>query len=233
MPSCRHQEASVHIVNRRCLDGGRFSRCERGWCFYPTKGLWRISSHKGSGRANRPRRERGGWYGCRGPQAMRYDRVSTIINSSTNDCWIGWSRERDKQLIWRVAKIYEDGQQNVQIGDNTNLVDYLYVGNAAHAHVLAADCLLEKPETVSGQVFFITNGEPIPQWDFNRLIFKELGDDGSKKIFTIPRALALFLAMVTEFVCRITGKESEFNRYNIRFITGVQWYNIDKVPCLC
>lgn len=144
----------------------------------------------------------------------------------------GMTGERDKQLMWRVAKLYEDGQHNVQIGDNTNLVDYLYAGNAAQAHVLAADCLLERPETVAGQIFFITNGQPMPQWTFNRLIFKELGDNGSKKIIIIPRALALFLAMITELVCKITGKKSEFNLFNVLFATGVQWYNIDKARLL-
>ncbi len=92
---------------------------------------------------------------------------------------------------------------------------------------------LKKPETVAGQIFFITNGQPIPQWTFNRLIFKELGDDGSKKIVIIPRALALFLAMITELVCKITGKKSEFNLFNVRFATAVQWYNIDKVLFFC
>ncbi|KAK0458635.1 putative NAD(P) dependent steroid dehydrogenase-like protein [Desarmillaria tabescens] len=79
----------------------------------------------------------------------------------------GMTGERDKQLMWRVAKLYEDGQQNVQIGDNTNLVDYLYTGNAVQVHILAADCLLEKPDTVAGQIFFIINGQPMPLWTFN------------------------------------------------------------------
>ncbi|KAK0458634.1 uncharacterized protein EV420DRAFT_1642973 [Desarmillaria tabescens] len=37
--------------------------------------------------------------------------------------------------------------------------------------------------------------------------------------------------MITEFVCKITGKKSEFNMFNVRFATAMQWYNIDKA-CL-
>ncbi|KAJ3728215.1 3-beta hydroxysteroid dehydrogenase/isomerase family-domain-containing protein [Lentinula raphanica] len=141
----------------------------------------------------------------------------------------GMTGERDKQLIWRLAKILDDGQQNIQIGNNKNLVDYLYVGNAAHAHVLAADCLLQNPTAVAGEVFFITNGSPMPNWDFNRLVWKELGDNrGSKWILTIPRPIAMVMATFSEFWSKITRKPTEFNRFNIRFITGVQWYNIEK-----
>ncbi|KAK0187456.1 3-beta hydroxysteroid dehydrogenase/isomerase, partial [Armillaria mellea] len=57
----------------------------------------------------------------------------------------GMMGEQDKQLMWHVAKLYEE--HNVQIGDNTNLMDYLYARNAAQAHVLAAGCLLVNPKT--------------------------------------------------------------------------------------
>lgn len=63
--------------------------------------------------------------------------------------------------VWQKSK--EKKQHHVQIGNNANLVDYAYVGNIAHAHVLACAKLVSQPELVSGQTFFITNGEPLPQ----------------------------------------------------------------------
>ncbi|KAF5343232.1 hypothetical protein D9758_013419 [Tetrapyrgos nigripes] len=93
----------------------------------------------------------------------------------------------DKQLIVKLTKVLKDGQQNIQIGDNTSLVDYLYVSNAARAHTLAANRLFSDPDTVAGQVFFVTNGSPLPPWTFNRLIWKELSrgneasDDGKEQ----------------------------------------------------
>ncbi|KAJ7437114.1 hypothetical protein B0H11DRAFT_1754100, partial [Mycena galericulata] len=119
----------------------------------------------------------------------------------------GMTGERDKQLIWRLAEVFDKKQHNVQIGGNTNLVDYAYAGNVAHAHVLACNKLISEPELVSGKTFFITNGEPMPQWDFARLVWKELGDDGKGRIIRIPRLLTVF---------------------SVRFSTGTQWYNIDQ-----
>jgi sterol-4alpha-carboxylate 3-dehydrogenase (decarboxylating) len=138
-------------------------------------------------------------------------------------------RERDKQLIWRLAEVLRNGQQNVQIGDNTNSIDYMYVGNAANAHVLSAERLLDQPDLVSGQVFFITNGEPIYPWTFNRMVWKELGDDGKKSIVQIPRIVALIMATIAELWCSLTGTTTQFTRFNMLFVTGIQWYNIEKV----
>nr|GAT58798.1 C-3 sterol dehydrogenase [Mycena chlorophos] len=47
----------------------------------------------------------------------------------------------DRQAMTGLAEVYERGQTNFQIGDNTNLFDWTYVGNVAAAHLLAADRL--------------------------------------------------------------------------------------------
>ncbi|KAJ7693908.1 hypothetical protein B0H17DRAFT_482500 [Mycena rosella] len=140
----------------------------------------------------------------------------------------GMTGERDKQLIWRLAEVYAKKQHNVQIGDNTNLVDYAYVGNVAHAHILACTKLISEPDLVSGQTFFITNGEPRPQWDFARLVWKGLGDDGKGRIIQIPRLVGLIMAVFAEAFCRITGSSTQFTAFSVRFLTGTQWYNINK-----
>ncbi|KAJ6513016.1 hypothetical protein C8R45DRAFT_890860 [Mycena sanguinolenta] len=140
----------------------------------------------------------------------------------------GMTGERDKQLIWRMVEVYEKKQHTIQIGDNTNLVDYAYAGNIALAHVLAAGKLISRPEVVAGQTFFVTNGEPLPQWDFARAIWKELGDDGKARITTIPRFVGIIMATLAEFWCRISGSSNQFTRFSVRFLTGTQWYSIDK-----
>jgi sterol-4alpha-carboxylate 3-dehydrogenase (decarboxylating) len=42
-------------------------------------------------------------------------------------------------------QVYDRGQTHFQIGDNTNLFDWTYVGNVARAHLLAADKLDTSP----------------------------------------------------------------------------------------
>lgn len=39
------------------------------------------------------------------------------------------------------AQVIKNNQTKFQLGDNTNLFDFTYVGNVAHAHILAADRL--------------------------------------------------------------------------------------------
>lgn len=49
----------------------------------------------------------------------------------------------DRQIMVGLSEVYDRNQTRFQIGDNTNLFDWTYVGNVAHAHVLAADKLTE------------------------------------------------------------------------------------------
>ncbi|KAK2465237.1 hypothetical protein APHAL10511_002591 [Amanita phalloides] len=49
------------------------------------------------------------------------------------------------QLMAGLYQVYEYGQTHFQIGGNKNLFDWTYVGNVAHAHLLAADRLEIQP----------------------------------------------------------------------------------------
>ena len=137
----------------------------------------------------------------------------------------------------RFATLLERKQHKVQIGDNTNLNDWVYAGNVADAHILAADRLPSstdhRPHPVAGQAFFITNGSPIPVWDFSRMIWRELGappaDLDPKNVIRIPRWLALVIAMLAETWCKLSGGRTEFTRFAVQYATATQWYNIDKV----
>jgi len=61
-----------------------------------------------------------------------------------------------------------------RIGDGRNLVDTTYIDNAAQAHLLAADVLKANPD-LSGRVYFISQGEPMPAWDMIDAILKAAG----------------------------------------------------------
>ncbi|KAJ7505379.1 C-3 sterol dehydrogenase [Mycena galericulata] len=51
----------------------------------------------------------------------------------------------DRQVMSGLYEVYQRGQTHFQIGDNTNLFDWTYVGNVAAAHLLAADRLDDPP----------------------------------------------------------------------------------------
>jgi hypothetical protein len=50
------------------------------------------------------------------------------------------------------AKVLKEGRSHFQIGNNTNLFDWTYVGNVAHAHILAADKLIARPPSTPEEV---------------------------------------------------------------------------------
>lgn len=138
-------------------------------------------------------------------------------------------RPDDRQTMHKLADVHSKKQTHIQIGNNTKFIDKVCVENVAKAHILAADKLSQIDSGVAGEVFFITNGEPMLSFDFNRAVFTELGTDPNEKITKIPVGLALFIATLAEWWCKLFGGHTEFTRFNIQFVTSAQTYNIDKV----
>ncbi|KAF8650119.1 hypothetical protein AX16_005356 [Volvariella volvacea WC 439] len=54
----------------------------------------------------------------------------------------------NSQVFTGFYEVYQRGQTHFQLGDNTNLFDWTYVGNVAKAHLLAAD-KLDEPSPAS------------------------------------------------------------------------------------
>ncbi len=71
---------------------------------------------------------------------------------------------RDTQLIPRLLERARQGKLR-RVGDGSNLIDTVYVENAAAAHVQAADALWPG-SPVAGKTYFITQGEPVACWEW-------------------------------------------------------------------
>ena len=84
------------------------------------------------------------------------------------------------------------------------------------------------PLQVAGQAFFITNGEPVPFWDFARAAWCAMGDPMDKAYFKLPKDMRLVLASLAEFWGWLVGKEVTFTRFRVTFSCATRWYNIDK-----
>lgn len=75
----------------------------------------------------------------------------------------------DNHLVPRLLARAREGKLR-RIGQRPNLVDTIYIDNAADAHLNAAD-RLEPGSPIAGKVYFVSQGEPEPLWDFiNRLL---------------------------------------------------------------
>jgi nucleoside-diphosphate-sugar epimerase len=71
---------------------------------------------------------------------------------------------RDRHLIPRLLDRARSGRLR-RVGDGSNLIDMVYVENAAAAHLQAADALCEG-SPVCGKAYFISQGEPVNCWDW-------------------------------------------------------------------
>lgn len=70
----------------------------------------------------------------------------------------------DRHLIPRLLARARQGRLR-RVGDGSNLIDMIFVDNAARAHLLAADAL-QPDSPVSGQAYFISQGQPVNCWQW-------------------------------------------------------------------
>lgn len=77
---------------------------------------------------------------------------------------------KDRHLIPRLIQRARAGQL-LRVGDGTNLVDNIYVDNAAFAHIQAAEAL-RPGSPVCGSAYFISQGDPVNCWGWINEILK-------------------------------------------------------------
>ncbi|KAG5988740.1 hypothetical protein E4U43_004640 [Claviceps pusilla] len=150
--------------------------------------------------------------------------------------------EGDVQTLAGFLKAYRTGKTNIQLGDNTNIFDFTYVGNVAHAHLLAARALLLTArattapldhEKVDGEVFIITNDSPCYFWDFARAVWKAAGHQSppggaAQSVWTLGKGTSLVLGSLSEFAFGLMGNPPTFTRVRAVMATMTRYYNITK-----
>jgi sterol-4alpha-carboxylate 3-dehydrogenase (decarboxylating) len=133
----------------------------------------------------------------------------------------------------------KEGKNKIQIGDNSKLFDWTYVGNNAYAQLLAARALLRchaEPQPnerkVDGEAFVITNDNPWPFWDFTRAVGPAAGYSVKKEeIYVIPASLMWIFVLITEclYWCFTFGAmEPRFTRAKIKYMTINRYFDISK-----
>ncbi len=113
-----------------------------------------------------------------------------------------------------------------RIGTGRNKVDTIYIDNAATAHLLADQALKNNP-TLSGKVYFISQGEPIALWQMIDRILQAGGKPPLQK--SISPAAAVALGAVCEGIYtffRLKG-EPPMTRFVAREMSTAHWFNIE------
>lgn len=142
----------------------------------------------------------------------------------------------DRQMVPTVAELCKAGRQGTVVGTGENVVDWTYVGNVVHAHMLAAQTAwravkAKAPCSASGRTFFITNDSPMPFWQFMNWVIIGLGYSPSK--LRLPLGFLLAIAHVAQFFAGLVsklkgGKPVELKLSPSRLlISGTDhWYNV-------
>lgn len=129
----------------------------------------------------------------------------------------------DNHLVPRIIAKGRAGKLR-RIGTRPNIVDTVYVDNAARAHLQAAD-MLYPGGSVAGNCYFISNNEPLPLWDIvNRIL-----DAASVPPVTrsIPPKLAFVIGCICEglwSLLRLSG-EPPMTRFVAHELASAHWFD--------
>ncbi len=132
---------------------------------------------------------------------------------------------RDNHLVPRILARGKAGSL-ARVGDGENMVDVTYIDNAAEAHVLAEQKLNRNPG-LSGNVYFISQGEPVRLWDMVNSILKAGGLPPVKRSVS-PRAAYLAGALLERlFKTLRVSTEPPMTRFVAEELSKSHWFNID------
>jgi len=112
---------------------------------------------------------------------------------------------RDRHLIPRLLERQRQGKLR-RVGDGNNLIDMIYVENAATAHLQAAGALVPA-SPVCGQPYFLSQGEPVNCWHWIDDILALGGLPPVHGRISLPTAYAIGGAL--EAVYRTLGLRGE------------------------
>jgi len=147
------------------------------------------------------------------------------------------SSQQLKTIILRPHEIWGPGDNHIlprlvarsnrlkQIGNGKNRIDTIYIDDAADAHLLAADKLRESPE-LSGNIYFLSQDDPVPAWDMVNALLQAAGCRPIEK--KVPFPIAWSAGAVLELIyktLRLSG-EPYITRFMAQAVSQSHWFDI-------
>lgn len=131
----------------------------------------------------------------------------------------------DNHLGPRLVSKAKDGKLKL-VGSGDNLIDTVYIDNAADAHILAAERLFPGSK-IAGKAYFITNGDPRPLKEIVNGILDAAGLEPVTA--SIPPWLAKAVGAVCEFAWKTFKIEGEppITRWVAGELSTAHWFKID------
>jgi len=136
-------------------------------------------------------------------------------------------------LIWGpednhlVPTILRRAKRLKRIGPKDDLVDTIYVDNAADAHILAAKKLLTDT-SFSGNIYFISQDEPISKWKIINDFLSAAGLPPLKG--RVSARTAYFAGVVFELIYKFLRikKDPPMTRFAAKELATSHWFNISR-----
>jgi nucleoside-diphosphate-sugar epimerase len=156
------------------------------------------------------------------------------------------NNERLKTVVLRPSDIYGEadpyhigslvnmakGGFYVRLGDGSAKCQHIYVGNIAHAHILAARALMNGSDHVSGQVYFMTDAPGSNFFKFFDQVVEGAGYKIRPKNFWIPRGIAFAMGSMSEFfawlIRPVKSYHPKFSRFAVTYTCTSYTFNSDK-----
>jgi len=141
------------------------------------------------------------------------------------------SNEQLKTCILRPSDIYGEADPYhidslinmaktgfyVRLGNGKSKCQHVYVGNMAYAHVLAAAELWNGNKKLSGEIFFITDGDSSNFFKFFDQVVRGSGYKIFPKNLWLPKNLALAIGGISELIATIISPIKKYNPTFSRF----------------
>jgi len=139
--------------------------------------------------------------------------------------------ERDPYHLPPILNMAKSGFY-IRLGNGESKCQHIYVGNMAHAHVLAAQDLMTENPRVAGQAYFLTDGPGSNFFSFFDDIVLKSGYKITPKNLWLPKWLAYPMASISEFggwlISPIKKVNVKFSRFAVNYTCTDFTFNSEK-----
>jgi 2-alkyl-3-oxoalkanoate reductase len=130
----------------------------------------------------------------------------------------------DNHLLPRLIARAKTGRLRF-VGDARNLIDTIYVDNAAHAHLHALD-RLSPDAACAGKAYFLSNDEPLAVGDIVNRLIACAGLPACNKHIPVPLAYVLGALMEFSYNALSLKGEPLLTRFVVEQLSTAHWFDI-------
>ena len=132
----------------------------------------------------------------------------------------------DRHIVPGIIKRAKMGKM-LLINSGKNIIDTTYIDNAVYSHILALE-KLNIGSKIAGNIYFITNDEPMESGKIINSMLKQAGIAEIKK--SVPEWTAYTFGAFLEFTYKITNRKEEpfLTKFSAKELACSHWFNITK-----